>query len=215
MTDLSRRSMLAGLAGAAVTATSGCLGAVTGDKPLTFESSAAHVDEATSSDTGYELSEEKAPVVKRDFSVAGQTRTVEVTNHLAVYEKAIDLGPLGSHKAGLFAVYTTPQIDIAGQPFNPIKDMSNRELLAQFQSRYDDLTIKGQVGSTTVQSLGTQATVDKYDASATLQGTQIPIYIHVTRVKHDGDFVLAIGAYPQRLSGEESTILRLVKNIVH
>ena len=207
--------MLAGLAGAGVTATSGCLSAVTGDGPLTFESSAAHVDEATSSDTGYELAEEKAPTIKRSFSVAGQSREVEVTNHLSVYEKAIDLGPLGSHKAGLFAVFTTPQIEVAGQTFNPIKDMSNRELLSQFQSRYENLSIKGQVGSTTVQSLGTQTTVEKYDATATLQGTQIPIYIHVTRVKHDGDFVLAIGAYPQRLSGEESTILRLVKNIVH
>ncbi|MFB6070989.1 MAG: DUF6517 family protein [Halanaeroarchaeum sp.] len=212
---LNRRSFLGAVAAGGLAATSGCIGFLTGEKPLTFTASAAKVPADVQSQTGYEEAAQRSPTVSRTFTVAGQDREVEVTNRVAVYEKTIDLGPLGTHKAGVFALLSTPQIEIAGQTFNPVEDMSTRELLAQFQSRYEGLSIDGQVGSTEVATLGTTATIEKYEGTATIGGREIPIYVHVGRIEHGGDFVLPIGVYPQRLPNGEEQILTLVGAIQH
>lgn len=214
MQDITRRTVLGGVV-AGLTATSGCLGVVTGSTSLTFEADPAHVREETLSETGYERAEERSPTVSREFTVAGQTREVEVTNHLSLYEKAADLGPLGRQKVALFALFTTPKIEIADRTFNPVGELSTEELLEQFQSRYEGLTIGDKVGSETVRTLGTDVTVEKYEGSTTIQGQRIDIYLHVARFEHGDDFVVGLGSYPKRLDGEEESVRSLIAGIQH
>lgn len=210
----TRRALLGGV-GVSIAAISGCLGPLTGDEPLTFSSSPATVSGDAQSEAGYSLTDQRSPVVERDFTVAGQTRTVKVTNQVAMYEKAVGLGPLGSQKAGVFAAVTTPKIEIAGQTFNPVGEMSTRELIAQFQSRYTDLTVGEKVGTDQVATLGTAVQVEQYEATATFKGTEVPIYLHVGRFAHGDDFVVALGAYPRRLPNGKSDVLALVSGLQH
>ncbi|MFW5937554.1 MAG: DUF6517 family protein [Halanaeroarchaeum sp.] len=214
MTNLTRRAMLGGVA-AGLTATAGCLDVITGEEPLEFSSEPATVPESTLDSTGYELVDEESPTVSQEFSAAGQTREVEVTNQVATYEKAVDLGPLGSVRAAMFAVFTTPQIEIAGRTFNPIGEMSNRELLQEMASRYDGLTIGDEVGSTEVQTLGKTATVTRYEATATVDGQEVPIYLLLSRLQHGEDFVVTVGGYPRQLTEEESNMYTLIENVEH
>lgn len=152
MSDLTRRAALGGLA-SGLLATGGCLGVVTGDRPLAFESAPASVGDDGLSETGYELEDRQSPAVSREVSVAGQTREVTVTNHVARYEKAIDLGPLGRQKAAVFALVTTPQVQVAGRAFNPVGEMSTQRILEEFQSRFEGLTVDRKVGSRSVSTL--------------------------------------------------------------
>lgn len=210
----TRRALLGGV-GAGIAALSGCLGPLTGDEPLAFSASPATVSGDAQSKAGYSLAEQRSPVVERDFTVAGQTRTVKVTNEVAMYEKAVDLGPLGSQKAGVFAAVTTPKIEVAGQTFNPVGEMSTRELIAQFQSRYTDLSVGDNVGTDQVATLGTAAKVEQFEASATFKNTQVPIYLHVARFAHGDDFVVALGAYPRRLPNGKADVLAMVGGLQH
>lgn len=214
METYTRRTVIGGIA-AGLAATGGCLGVITGREPLTFAADPARVSERTLEETGYELVRQRSPTVTREFTVGGRTRSVEVTNQLALYEKAVDIGPAGSQKAGLFGLFTTPQIEMGGRAFNPIKELSMRDLLERFESRYEGVGVGQKVGSASVSTLGTSVTVEKYAGTATIQGMEIDIYLHVTRFKHDEDFVVAIGGYPQRVSDEGGTIHSLIANITH
>ena len=214
MTRLTRRAMLGGVA-AGLASTAGCLDVLTGDEPLEFEADPATVPEAALEETGYELAAEESPTVSEEFTVAGQTREVTVTNRVTSYEKAVDLGPVGSIRAAMFSAFTTPQIEIAGRTFNPIGEMSNRDLLRTIASRYDGLSVGEKMGSSSISTLGGTATVERYEATTTVQGQEIPIYLLLSRVQHGGDFVVPVGGYPRRLTGEESNGYTLIERLEH
>lgn len=214
MKEYTRRAVLGGAA-AGLATTTGCLGFVTGDEPLAFDADPASVSRAKLAETDYEESARRSPTVTREFTVAGQTREVSVTNRLALYEKAADLGPLGERKVALFALVATPQVELAGRTFNPVGDMSMRELLEQFQSRYDGLAVDERVGSATVSTLDTEVTVERYAGTTTVKGQTVELYLHVARFEHRDDFVVATGAYPRRMSDEADTIHSLISHVEH
>ncbi|UWG46905.1 Uncharacterized protein HSRCO_0610 [Halanaeroarchaeum sp. HSR-CO] len=211
---LTRRAMLGGVA-AGLTATAGCVGVLTGDEPLEFTAEPASVGESALESTGYELVTEESPSVNEEFTVAGQTREVSVTNHLRAYEKDVDFGPLGSIRAAMFAVFTTPQIEFAGRTVNPVGEMSNRELLRQLASRYDGMSVGESMSSTEVQTLGKTVTVDRYEATTTVQNQDVPIYLLLARFQHAGDFIVTVGGYPRRLTDEESNQYTLIESVQH
>lgn len=214
MTELTRRAMLGGVA-AALTATAGCVGVLTGDEPLEFTAEPATVSASALDSTGYELDAEESPTIDEEFTVAGQTREVTVTNRLTSYVKSVDFGPVGSIEAAMFAVFSTPQIEIASKTFNPIGEMSNRQLLEQMASQYDGLSIGDSVDTRDVSMLGQTVTVERYEATTTYQDQEVPIYLLLTRVQHDEDFVVTVGGYPRRVSGEESNVYTLIENVEH
>lgn len=214
MQEITRRTVLGGVV-AGLAATGGCLGFATGSRPLAFESDPASVSDETLSETGYERAEKRSPSMSREFTVAGRTREVEVTNHLALYEKAADLGPLGSRKVALFALFTTPKIEIAGRTLNPIDDLSAKRLLEQFQSRYEGLSVDGNVGSATVRTLGTDVTVEEFEGSVTVRGQSVDVDLHVTRFEHGDDVVVGLGSYPRKLDGEAENVRSLIAGIRH
>ena len=197
---------------ALVATTAGC-GFITGSESLAFESESAAVDEATLSETGYEQTLQENQTVSRNFTVAGQTRQVEVTNHLSQYERSVELGPLGDLQAAVFATFTSPEVEIASRSFNPISEMSNRELLSRFTSEYDGLSVGEQVENRTHTVLGTETGVEKYEGTADLGGQSVDVYIHVTTVEHDGDYVVALGVYPQQLPGEEENVFAMLNGL--
>jgi hypothetical protein len=208
------RASIALLMVAVVATTAGC-GFLTGEESLNFEATEAPVSNETLSDTGYEKASERSQTISRDFTVADQTRTVNVTNHLHQYDREVDLGPVGSQRAAVFATIATPEVDVAGQTFNPIDDLSNRELLSRFESEYDGLSVGQQVDNRTHTVLGTETGVEKYEGTADLDSTSVDVYIHVTTVKHESDFVVALGIYPQELDGEEERVFTMLDGIQH
>lgn len=213
MTDHRRAATTALLA--LLLATTGCLGALTGDAPVRATATAPAVDAAVLDTAGYELARNESLQENRTFTVAGQSRTADLTSHLAEYQRTVDLGPAGEHQAAVFTVLATPQVNVLGRTFNPVGEMSAVELVHTFQSQYEGLSVGGTVGTANATLLGRETEVTKLEGAAAIGPVDVDVYVHVTRVRHEGDYVLAFAVYPQFLSDEEATVLALLSGVEH
>jgi len=212
---MALRRTAAALAVAVLAVTAGC-GFLFGTEELAFEASPATVGEDALSETGYEQTEMADQEVTRTFEAAGQQRNVSVTNRLAQYEKQVDLGPLGSKRAAVFVTFASPEVSVLGQEFNPIADMSSRDFLDRFESQYEGIDVGEKTGSREVEMLDTTATVERYEGTATMDGTELEVSIHVTDVvSHGDDYVVALGIHPQRLDGEADNVDTLLEGTEH
>ncbi|WP_435066595.1 DUF6517 family protein [Haloplanus sp. C73] len=208
------RRGVAALAVGALATTAGC-SFITGQESLEFTAAPATVADSTVEESPYEETTVTDQTVEREFSAAGQTRTVTVVNQLAQYERQVDLGPLGSERAAVFVTYTSPQVEIAGQTFNPIEDMSETAVLQQFESQYEGVSVGEQVGQRDVSTLGQSTTLSKFAGTATLAGSEMDVYLHVAKFQHGSDFVVTVAIYPQQLSGEDEEIVALLNDLEH
>ena len=196
--------------------TSGCIGFLTGSEPLEFSAEPATVSGSAATDAGYEYNGTRELTVNRSFDVGGQERRVIATNQISDYRKSMDLGPLGNAEVGVFNVVTTPAVEIAGQTLNPIGSYSNARLVEFVQQQYSGLGDIQRVSEQNITVQGTETAVTKFSATATIQGQEIDVFIHVTKYRSGDDFVVAIGVYPQQLEGsEESNVLSMMRAIDH
>lgn len=210
-----QRQLVAGIVAMALVATAGC-NVLVGDEPLEYEASPVTIPNETLSETGYESAGVSERLVTRNFSAASRERQVNVTNQLARYERAIDLGPLGSIRAAVAATFSSPQVTVLGEEFNPIEDLSTREILTRFASEYKSITVGSQIGSRNVTSLGETRTLQRFEGTAVLSGQEIDVYIEATAAfAHGDDFVVFVAIYPQQLSGEHDVIMSLFRALEH
>lgn len=213
---MRRRQLLGGTGLALAAATAGCLGFVTGQESLSFAADPAVASEDTASETGYETEGPKERTESREFTVAGQTRRVEVTNQVTTYEKVVEAPILGEARLGVFAAVSSPKVEIAGQTLNPIEDYSNERLVELLASQYEGIKEPTRVGERTVETLGGELTFETYEATATVQGQDIDVFLHVGRTAHGDDFVVPVALYPKELEGEERpNVVSLTESLEH
>lgn len=195
----------------------GCVGVLTGNEALTFEAGPVSVSSATLDDAGYEEVRSTTQEMQREVSAAGQSRDVVVTNQITEYARTVDAGPLGSGEFARFVVVSTPAVEVLGQTFNPVGEMSNRELAELAQDQYQGLENLQSVGERTVSVLGTEATVSRFTADATVQGTDrtVELTLHVTRIRDGGDFIVVIAAHPTLLPGEADRVDTMFGGVQH
>jgi len=209
------RRVLAGLAFALLVLSAGCVGLLTGEESLAFESEPVAVADDARSEAGYEAVRVEPMERNRSFTVAGETRNVSVTNHVASYQRAVELGPLGSEPFARVTVMSTPAVEIAGRTFNPVGELSDRELATRLQSQYDSIEDVSFAGNGTVEILGEGRTVSRFDATTTVADTEVDLALHVAKFRHGDDFVVAIGVYPARLDGERARVETMLRGIEH
>ncbi|QLG62590.1 DUF6517 family protein [Halorarum salinum] len=213
---MRRRVLLGGTALTLAAGTAGCLGFLTGEEPLSFEAEPAAAADGTASETGYETDGPRAETVTREFTAAGQTREVEVTNRITTYEKTVEVGTLGEAKLGVFAAIASPKVEIAGRTLNPIEDHSNDDLVELLASQYEGIEDPSAVDERTVETLGSETTFTKYEAVATFDGQEVDVYVHVGRVESGDDFVVAMGVYPRAMEDqEEPNVVSLAGSLEH
>lgn len=209
-----QRRILVSVALAALLATSGCSGLLGG--PVTFSASPATVNDNALNQTDYSLESIDNQTVSRNVSAAGETKEVEVTNVVANYHRTVDLGPLGEREAAVFTAFSSPQIDVLGQQFNPLENYDNHDLVMLLQSQYESVSDIQNVSSSERTVLGQQTVVSKYSAQATFEdGSSTDVYIVLTKVKHGDDYVVGVGVYPQQLDGEDQRISTLLDGLQH
>jgi hypothetical protein len=206
---------LATLAVALAMTTAGC-GFLLGTEALEFAADPVTVSDEAVSETGYQETAVRSENATRNFSVADQERTVRVVNHLGQYERSVQLPGLeGSQPAAAFLALSSPEINVAGQTLNPLSGLSEREILEKFSSSYEGLNVGQRVENQSVQSLGANRSVSKYEGTATLAGSELDVYVHVTKFRHGEDFIAAIAIYPQSLPDEEENVETLLTNLEH
>lgn len=218
-TDATTRRGALGLAGAVgLAGLAGCtaLDVVTGDEPAEFAAGTATVADATLSETGYELNEVSDQTVSREFEVAGSTREVQVTNTIAEYDKAVEL--FGErYQAAVFAAVATPQVEVLGQAFNPIEDLSADERANLIADRYEGVSNLERGSQYTTEVLGSDAEVVVYTADGEIEGTGVSVELefHVgAPVEAGGDFVVPLAAYPAAF-GDGENVRSMMNGIEH
>ncbi|MFB6251791.1 MAG: DUF6517 family protein [Halobellus sp.] len=195
--------------------TSGCLGFVSGDEPLTLSADPAAVADAAAQDARYTTNGTEPLEFNRTVEVAGQERRIEATNYITPYTKRMEVGSLGETDVGLFTVVSTPAADVGGQTLNPIGQFSNERLVQFVQQQYSGLSDVQRVGARNITVQGTETRVTKFSATSTIQGQEIDVYVHVTKYRHGDDYIFGLGVYPQQLDGEEANVIAMLRAIEH
>jgi hypothetical protein len=205
---------VAGVSLAILLVLGGCTGFLSG--PVTFSASQATVSDDALEETGYQHNSTEAKNVSRTFSAAGQSKEVEVTNWISEYHNRAGLPGVGEQKVAVFATFSSPQVEVLGQSFNPLAKYDDRQLAQQFTSQLDSVSGVRKVSSQNRTMLGKTTAVSKFEASVTTAtGVEFDAYLHVTKVKQEGDFVVAIGVYPQKLPDQEQKVYRLIRGVQH
>ncbi|WP_125920015.1 DUF6517 family protein [Haloparvum sedimenti] len=212
----SRRRVLGVVGSSSVLALSGCLDFVTGEGAYQVSAEPAVVSSSTADGTDYELQEVAERVIEEQFEVAGQERSVEATNYVATYEKTVEFGPIGEAAVAVFAVLSTPAVEIAGQTLNPVAEYDNERLVQLLASNYESLEVRGEAETLTYTPFDTEYEATKFDAVAQFEGQEIEVFVQVGSVRHEEDFLVPIAVYPQdRAEDEEPVVADLTGNLDH
>jgi|AntDeeMinimDraft_4_1070355.scaffolds.fasta_scaffold00144_40 hypothetical protein len=211
---MNRRKTLGVVLLAVLVATAGCVDLVMGNTP-TFESAEANVSDGALEESGYEFAGSDTQNLTRNVSAAGQERTVRVSNHVTEYNRSLSLGPFGERELGRFVVFTTPEIEMAGQTMNPAADWSERRVLTEVAQQYASLTDISHVDNRSLAILGEARTVEQFAGTTTVGNDEIDVFIHVTKFTHDGDVVVGIGVHPQQLPDEQDRQDDMFSGIQH
>ncbi|RXK51373.1 DUF6517 family protein [Halorientalis pallida] len=210
-----RRRILAAVAVAGLMTMAGC-GFLLGTEALEFSASQATASDEALDDTGYEEANVSQQVVEREFEAAGQTREVVVTNHLAQYERQVGLERIGEQRAAAVVAFSSPQIKLpTGDTLNPIGDMSEREILTNFNTNYQGISVGNQTGSQNVSVLGADRSIEQFDGTATLAGQEVDVVIHAGKFKHGSDYIGVVAIYPEMAAGEEDRVVTLLNGLEH
>jgi hypothetical protein len=211
---MQRRGFLGGASTVAVAATAGCLGVLTGDEALRREATLAEVPSSVHEDAGYDLEGTDSQTISRTFDTPVGERDVEAVNQMAEYSRSVQLGT-ESVRAAVFATLSTPAFQFGDRTFNPVGKMSNREIAGMAQEQYSALSVGSEVDRQSVETLDGTMDVSKFEGSGTVAGVDVDTFVHVGKLKHQSDFVLALAVYPRQLSGEGETVLGMVGALSH
>ncbi|WP_436903100.1 DUF6517 family protein [Halovenus halobia] len=209
----SRRAYLAGVGATATAGLAGCLDFITGGS-AEFEASPSQVPDSVLSETNYELNGVSDQEIEREFEAGGESRTVTVTNKIAEHRKSVQLPGLGDADAAIFTALTTPQVEILGKKFNPVKDMTARRIARMVQKQYDSVAAPSEESSEDISINGEETTQTKFRADAQFEGNPVELYLHISKaVELGSDFLVTVGGYPTTLPGEEQNVLQLMKSV--
>ncbi|WP_408958357.1 DUF6517 family protein [Natrinema sp. 74] len=209
---MNRRRVLAGIGAAGLASLSGCLGLVGMAK---HESAPAGVKSSTRAETGYEQTAVEEIGVKKEVPGGGITGTVSVTNHMTKHEKTVDMGPLGRKRGAVFNVLTTPKVKLLGKQFNPVEEMSTKELVELVENNYNGIGNISHEEDTEITILEETTTRSRFTADAKFNGQSVTVDLHITKaVEANGDLIVTIGVYPEQLRmQEEPNVTALAKAV--
>lgn len=157
-------------------------------------------------------------VVNEHRTVLGQNKTISTTNYVTDYERSINV-QRQSFDGAIFTLVSTPAIEVAGRPLNPLADMTHEELLTEFggelEGDYAGLENLEKVEKHTGMVLGKQTTISQFAMTVEQDGEEITVYLYVADVRSSGDIVVAVGGHPAPFAQERASIFELMAGIKH
>jgi hypothetical protein len=213
----TRRSVLrAAAAGAGLSAASGCFGFATGTAPLEDEAREVTVADGALADTGYEVYRSEPVVERYTVRIADQPREIEATSHVSEYRKLLSMGMMDEEEyLGVVGVISAPRTEVIGRTFHPLEERTDRRLVGDLQSQYDEFEDSQLVEPEGVTVLDERREVDVYRARTERAGESIDAMINLLSFAFDGDQLAAVGVYPASLSGEKQRIHTLFEHVQH
>lgn len=215
---LSRRSLLAAGATGTLALTAGCLDFVLGNGPLELEADRAAPSDDALAETGYEENTVEQQELDETISVADVERDVRASVWASLYAKEQELAGT-TQEASLFAAISLPAVEVAGRSFNPLEEMSNKELLeemlSQFESSGAEVENISHEESFGLDILGDGREVDVFVGETDYNGQTIDVEISLTSLTHEDDMIVLLGSHPQPLAEESSNVELLMESVEH
>ena len=212
----TRRELLAGAGSGLAVGLAGCTGDLTAEGAA-FGAVEASLSASVQSETAYTHHRTVEDTVSEQFERFGFTRTVDVTNVIAEYDRAIELGILGMRlQAAVFATLSTPQVRILTRTFNPVAELSSLEIAEMIQERYENIDNAVEDGTFDTDVAGQSTTVTRFTADARLieLGQSVEIYLYVSEAVEVGDdFVVTVAAHPRAFGREEPLVRTLMAGV--
>lgn len=205
------RKLLLGATLAVMVALSGCA-ALTGG-PLTFNASKATVAPGAVSTAGYRQVDVQSQTINRSFSVAGQNRTVTVTNWVATYASNTT-APTGQ-PLGSVVVLSSPAVSVAGQSLNPIGHLSDAQLIDMAIQQYGGTGDVKPAGNESMTILGHDTTVSNYRTTVDADGQQVDVTVHLATLQDGGDYLVVVGIHPTAVSAEQAGMRTMFTGVQH
>jgi hypothetical protein len=214
----TRREFLAATGTVGAVGLAGCNGRLTSDGAA-FGAVEASLSASVQSETGYSHHRTIKDTQSRQFSRFGISRTVEVTSVISEYDRAIELGLIGTRvQAAVFATLSTPQISLLGKDFNPLAEMNATAIANMIQERYDNIHNVQEEASLEAEVAGETTSVTRFTADAQLVeiGQGIEIYLYVSEPIEAGeDFVVTLAGHPTAFGRNEETVRTLMGAVEH
>jgi hypothetical protein len=212
----TRRELLGAAGAGGLAGLAGCVGTLTEDG-AGFTATAAVLPTAVQEDTGYTHFRTTEETVTEEFERFGFSRSVEVTNGLSEYDRALELDFLGVRvQAAVFATLSTPQVSILGRSFNPVAELSTAEIAEKIQQRYENVENVREEASFEAPVAGETATVTRFVADARLveAGTTVEVYLYVNEAVELGeDFLVALASHPRAFGEQRDTVRALLAGV--
>jgi len=207
---MKRRALLAGTAAASIVGVSGCLSGVLGTV-TSLESAPAGVSGSALDSTGYEAVGIEKIVTEETADAPGQSETISVTSYLTRYDKRVGIDGVGEQPTAIFAVLSTPQLEVAGETFNPVGEMPAREVADLLADNYDNIGSIQPDNEETITILDQSTLKSRFTAEADFFGFPLKLDVHVTEAVQRGeDFLVSLGVYPRlvrAIEGENARAL--------
>lgn len=197
--------MLVVLAVVTVVVLSGCSSVLSGDEQLQYTAEPAAVCEGAQSATGYTLDTAEWQNDTREVEVAGETRELRTDSHLNAYLRTAEDGGETTETGG-FVVLSTPLAEESGETLNPIGNWSHQQILTEHADQFDQygtLSDLQRAGTTTLQVLGSEATVTQFNATGQSDDSSTDLRVEVAQVQ-DGEDYLVLGSVHERGDTTES-----------
>jgi hypothetical protein len=127
------------------------------------------------------------------------------------------------NETAVLLLYSSPDVTVEGTSVNPLRQLSNRELVTFVLDRTTDLRGLGGVEDVTdlqevsvqnVTVLGASTELVSYAGRAAVDGQSVAVVVNVAIVSHEGDVVVALGVHEETVD-ERAAHVALVERIVH
>lgn len=239
---LSRRSVIAASVGG-ITLLAGCQEAITGDG-VELTADQARVTQATIDESMYEKQDMESYEINEEFSLGGETRSVEASSWVATYTISVTgiedfhddpdatqetIDEIGNSDIAAFSVLSTPSEKIAGQEVNPVSYFSDAELIDEASGRVDEGRLEDIEPNNeyTVRMLGEETTVTVLSATAAADSSSdtgdeseaegeedYDVLVHLAEVSHEDDIIVVFGLHHADLD-EQPQFEAFIENIEH
>lgn len=205
-----RRPFLGMIVAGAVAATGGC--GLLGDE-IEASANPARVGRQALTDTGFEHGQTESQTFEDEIQVGDTQRNISITNWVSEYTK---LAAGDETQAASFLLFTSPTVTVAGQSVNPFDRLDEKALIRALIERSGRGQAENleEVGTRTVQVLGSAVELTTYRTTQQVAGQDIDVLLHFGSLTNDGNLVALLDAHPEVLD-ESENIDRLAAGIEH
>ncbi|MEM4780028.1 MAG: DUF6517 family protein [Halalkalicoccus sp.] len=182
---------------------------------LTVEAAPAAIGDEALRSEGYRFERETTFELTRSVDTGDRSYSVTAINSLAEYARVLSHPAVGEQAIARVTVASTPETEVASQRVTFVENVSEQALGNGLQSGYGELVIERELADTyAIAPFDVDRSVSQFAGTATVEGTEIEIRLHVARAHHEGDILTLVAVHPQLVADTEIDRIRALLNSV-